>query len=567
MKTRQIALAGSLALCSCAPEADLPPVASTSRSTNGAVVSQAPLATQVGVRVLEEGGNAVDAAVATAFALAVVEPTSSGLGGRTQILIRTAAGDIAGIDATTQVPRSYPVDSVPPENARAGYGMVGVPGTVAGLTRAVEQYGSWPLQRVVQPAIELAADGFVLPRGLARSIASVAEQLQKFEGSRRYFLKPDGSAYEAGERFVQHDLAQTLRQVSEHGADAFYRGPIADRIAEDMAAKGGFITSADLADYETRNALVVRGNYRGFELVGTYLPAGSANVIEMLQILEHFDLAEVAGSSEWASIVGQALAIGFQDRLADLAQMGPPETFPLAENARVIVSRERAAQRARRIRPYRAVTRRPGDMAPRAGTFPPGHTTHVSVVDQEGGAVALTQSLGPTLGSRVAAPGLGFMYAATMGYLSGDARSAGVRALGPGDRASSRQSPMLVLRDGEVRFVLGGSGARRILSAIVQVTSRMVDQGLPLEDAMAAPRVHVEPADPNMLYMQVRDNGEWTAEQRADLRAFGFDVRDQTSGSFGNLSAIAKDTVSGEWIGVAQPGGSGAAGAPRRTTR
>ncbi len=150
-----------------------------------------------------------------------------------------------------------------------------------------------------------------------------------------------------------------------------------------------------------------------------------------------------------------------------------------------------------------------------------------------------------------------------MGYLSGDAASAGVRALGPGDRASSRQSPMLVLKDGDLRFVLGGSGSRRIVSAIVQVMSRLADEGLPLAQAMAAPRVRVEPSAPETVHMQVRDYGAWTAEQIADLRAFGFDVRDQNRGSFGNVSAIAKDTLTGEWIAVRRPGSAGAAGAPR----
>jgi gamma-glutamyltranspeptidase/glutathione hydrolase len=531
------------------------------------VVSQAPLATQVGARVLEQRGNAVDAAVATAFALAVVEPTSSGLGGRTQILIRTESGNIVGIDATTQVPRNYPTDSVPPATASAGYGMIGVPGTVAGLVRALELHGSWPLERVLEPAIELAEHGFTLPAGQARAIASVADHLVDFAGSRSYFLRADGSPYEAGDLFVQRDLARTLREIASSGADAFYRGTIADRIAEDMAAHGGFVTRDDLAAYQARDAMVVRGSYRGYELVGTYLPAAGANSIEMLQILEQFELAEVAGTSEWAAIVAQALLIGFQDRLADLAKMGPPETFPLAANAHTLVAPERAAQRARQILPLQISSRQPGDTVTRAGEFPPGHTTHLSVVDGQGSAVALTQSLGPTLGSKVATQGLGFAYAATMGYLSGDARSAGVRALGPGDRASSRQSPLLVLRNGELRFVLGASGARRILSGIVQVMSRMVDQGLSLEEAMAAPRVHIEPSDPEILHMQVRNYGAWSPEQRADLRAFGFDVRDENSRSFGNVSAIARDTLSGEWIGVADPGAAGAASAPRMASR
>ena len=268
MTLRFATLSGFLILTACA-DTTPPPVGESSRSPDGAVVTQSRIASQVGIRVLEQGGNAVDAAVATAFALAVVEPTNSGLGGRTQILLRTAVGDIHAIDATTQVPRSYPVDSVPPASASSGYGMVGIPGTVAGLTKALEEHGSWPLERVMEPAIELAEQGFNLPGGQARSIGGVAEHLAKFEGSSRHFLKEDGSAYEEGELFVQPDLGNTLRQIAQGGADAFYKGAIARRIAEDHAANGGFVTLEDLADYRT---------------VHLGLEPGEVEVVEAIQV-------------------------------------------------------------------------------------------------------------------------------------------------------------------------------------------------------------------------------------------------------------------------------------------
>ncbi len=537
--------------------------AKVTRSSLGAVVSQAPLATEVGVGVLERGGNAVDAAVATAFALTVVEPTNSGLGGRTQMLIRSPDGGVAAIDATTQVPAGYPVDTIPPANAGSGYGMIGVPGTVAGLTKALAAHGTMSLQEVLEPVIALAKNGFPLSARMAGSIAGVAEHLAKYEGSRRYFLKADGTPYEDGERFVQRDLAQTLEAIAEGGADAFYRGDIADRIAEDMAANGGFVTRRDLEQYRARDALVVEGTYRGLDLIGTYLPAAGANTIEMLQILEHFDLSDIAGTSRWAVIVAQALRLGFLDRLTDLANMGPAEHFPSATNARQLVSQERAAARAATIRMPDETAALTTDIPTVAGTLPPGHTTHLSVVDARGGAVALTQSLGPTLGAKVAAPGLGFAYAATMGYLSGEAKSAGIRALGPGDRASSRQSPMMVLRNGRVEYVLGGSGARRILSALVQVVSRTVDEGLSLEEAVAAPRVHVEPSDEGVIYLQMRDEAQWSDEDRAQVAALGLEVRDVRS--VGNVSAIYADAATGEYVGVADPGGAGSAGSPRRS--
>jgi gamma-glutamyltranspeptidase/glutathione hydrolase len=458
----------------------------------------------------------VDAAVATAFTLAVVEPTSSGIGGRTQLLIRSPDGEVAAIDATTQVPAGYPVDTVPPANAGSGYGMIGVPGTVAGLTKALAAHGTMLLPEVLEPVIALAKDGFPLSARMAGSIASAAEHLAKYEGSRQYFLRDDGSPYRAGERFVQRDLAQTLEAIAEGGADAFYRGDIADRIAEDMAAKGGFVTRHDLEQYRARDALVVEGTYRGLDLIGTYLPAAGANTIEMLQILEHFDLSDIAGTPRWAVIVAQALRLGFLDRLTDLANMGPAEHFPSAANALHLVSKERAAARAATIRLPGETAALTTDVPTVPGTLPPGHTTHLSVI----------------------------------------------RALGPGDRASSRQSPMMVLRGGRVEYVLGGSGARRILSALVQVVSRTVDGGLALEAAVAAPRVHVEPSDEGIIYLQMRDEAQWSDQDRAQVAALGFEVQDVRS--VGNVSAIYVDAATEEYVGVADPGGAGSAGSPRR---
>lgn len=535
-----------------------------SRSRRGAVVTQAPLATDVGARVLSRGGNAVDAAVATAFALAVVEPTNSGLGGRTQILVRRPDGSFAAIDGTTQVPSLYPADTVVGPDAGTGYGAVGVPGTVAALTRALREHGTWPLERALAPAIRLAEEGFPMAEDQARSLAGIADDLRRFEGSRRYFLKPGGAPYEPGERFVQTDLARTLRAIAEGGADAFYRGPIARRIAEDMGRKGGYLRAADLQAYQARDAVIVRGAYRDHELVGTYLPAAGANTIEILQIVDALGPGPTTGTPAWAAVMAQAVNLGFQDRLMDLARMGPPETFPLRDHAAEITSREWAERRAAEVRVPEAVRSRTGaeGTPPSAGTFPPGHTTHLSVADGEGGAVSLTQSLGPTLGSKVAAPGLGFAYAATMGYLSGEARSAGVRALGPGDRASSRQSPMMVLEDGELRWVLGGSGSRRIVSALAQVVSRVVDEGLSLEAAVEAPRVHVEPAEPKVVHVETGEVASWPTETAAFLREFGFEVRDRHDQSFGNVSAIEVDPETGLLTGVAEPRAHGSAGAP-----
>src|SRR5687767_4215042 len=220
--------------------------AQIARSAHGMVVSGSPLASRVGATVLEQGGNAVDAAVATAFALSVVEPTMSGIGGRTQLLIRTANGEFAGIDGTTEVPVAYPYGAVGADEAAYGYTTIAIPGTVAALAAALARYGTLPLARVLEPAIALAEDGFVLPAAEAARIAGVAARLGDFAGSRQYSLRPDGTPYGAGDRLVQRDLGRTLRTIARDGPNGFYRGDVAQRIASDITRHGGWLRVTDL---------------------------------------------------------------------------------------------------------------------------------------------------------------------------------------------------------------------------------------------------------------------------------------------------------------------------------
>jgi gamma-glutamyltranspeptidase/glutathione hydrolase len=517
------------------------------RSGEGVVVSGSPLATAVGVEILERGGNAVDAAVATAFALGVVEPTMSGIGGRTQMLIRTAAGDFLGIDGTTEVPATVPPIPLADEDAY-GYGTIGIPGTVAALAAAHGSHGALSWAQVVAPAIALADTGFALPAEEAERIAALAGRLREFEGSARHFLKPDATPYSAGERFAQPTLARVLRAIGSDGPDVFYRGWIADSIAADMARLGGLVTQQDLERYAAQRSTVVRGSYRRFELVGTYLPASGATTIEALHILEQFDLDDRAGSAEWLALVAQALLLSFTDRTADL---GTPD-----EHARTLVSKDWAAQRAAAVTDPGAV-RVPAVADLAVGTTAAwresDHTTHLSVADGKGGFVALTQSLGPTLGSKVASANLGFLYAATMGYLG---------ALAPGDRPFSSQSPLMILDEGSPVFVLGAAGGRRIISAVVAVVSRLIDQRLPLADAMAAPRLH---PTTDTIYVEVRDGTAWTETDIADLRSFGFGVAPRSSASyFARLHAVAFEPGRTRYTGVADSRWNGGAGAPRR---
>lgn len=539
-------------------------------SENGVVVAAQPLAAAAGVRILEMGGNAADAAVAAAFAISVVEPSMNSIGGRTQVLVRTADGRFHGIDATTQAPDTYDPDTAP--QADYGYPTVGVPGAVAGLAKLLDEHGTLPLETVMAPAIRLAREGFALLPGEAARQGSAAEEIAEFEGSRASFLKSDGSTYAAGDRFAQEDLARTLEQISAQGPDVFYRGAIAERMAADVEAHGGALTRASLAAYRAEDARVVRGDYRGYELVGTFTPASGATTIEILHILEHFSLADADGAT-WAAVVAQAVALGFEDR-RELD--GDPRA------AESMVSKERAAQLAARIRLPAAVPAPPAEAwlpvdsglaglaagrlafagaatagvarLPWTGPAAPdddGHTTHLSTADASGMAVALTQTIGPSMGSKVATPGLGFLYAATLGGYLGRVE--------PSERASSSISPLIVLRDGEPVLVLGAAGGARIVSAVVQAVVRVIDGGMSLEEALAAPRVH---ASGETVDLETTPGIGWSAEVAEAVRGMGFEVRETPrEGAFGRIHGIARRD--GVWIGAADPDWEGAAIAPR----
>ena len=503
---------------------------SVARDPAGMVVSGSPAATRAGAEILGIDGNAVDAAVATAFALAVAEPTQSGLGGRTQGLVRMANGETYGVDATTEVPAGYTPEGSP--KGDFGWGAVAIPGTVAGLTELHTRFGSLPLATVLDPAIRLAREGVTLTEGEAGRFASAAEDLAKDPGASAHFLGPDGSPFPAGAVLVQATLASTLESIARGGADVFYRGDLARTAADEMKAHGGWVTAADLDAYRPRPSIVVQGAYRDLDLIGTYLPASGATTIEALQILEHFDLSG-ADPAERIGLLASALSLSFYDREA---ATGTP-----TEIAKRLTSAEWAARRAEDARTF------PIPSVSRDGE--PSETTHLSVVDLDGNAVSLTQSLGPTGGARVASPGLGFLYASTLGYLDD---------IQPGDRPWSSQSPIIATRDGELALVIGGAGARRIISALVSVITRLADEGLELEDALAAPRLHVDAAGialerPGPENGRAQEQEEFAAMTRAlDDLEIAWNAL-ESGVFFARLNAVAIDPTTGERIGVADP--------------
>jgi N-acyl-D-amino-acid deacylase len=585
-----VLVAGSLA---GVPAQEPPPFQlQVAHSPSGMVTAGQPLATWAGVQMLEAGGNAADAAVAAAFAIAVVEPTMNGIGGRNQILLRLPNGKIRGIDGTTQVPASY--DPRTAREATYGYAVIGVPGAVAGLIRLQSEYGTLPLETVMAPAIRFARDGFRVNRLEAAHFASRVEQAAEFRGTRMHFLKPDGSSYVEGDLMVNEALAATLEAIAGTNGEAFYRGELAERMAADIQANGGVVTRESLEEYRAEDAFIVRGSYRGHEVVGSHNPSAGSLAILALHILEHFDLAAVS-PAERAARVGLALGMAAEDW----------DFHGTRETAVRLTSKEWAARRAQELEARLQAGELVGMGAPHAtwdlrgsgsvreavaaghgsgfgegvvGRLGPGwetggpeaggagseerpgeglppqsgdsHTTHLSVADPLGMVVSLTQTLGPTWGSRVATPGLGFLYATTLGGYLGDTE--------PGQRASSNICPFMVFHDGEPLLVLGASGGAMIPVAVVNAVVHFVDGGLSFPEAVAAPRVAADRT--GGVVLETHDGAGFTAELAEAVRALGLEVReDPRVGAFGRIHGIRHHSPSGLWEGVADPDWGGSA--------
>lgn len=500
-------------------------------SDEGMVVSAASLATSAGAAIMNDGGNAVDAAVATAFALSVVEPSMSGLGGRSQILIKTPEGEFYGIDGTTLVPSGFDPDVHTPGSY--GYGTVAIPGTVAALCELLDRFGTMPLEDVIKPAITYAEEGFELPLEEAERIAGRRDDLLEFDGSRKHFLKEDCNPYEAGELFVQPALANTLRLISGGGADEFYHGSIARKIVKEMETQGGYVGFEDIQNYSTEDALVVHGSYRNMNLTGTYRPASGATVIHILQMMEHFNLPGLIDSPEWISVTAQALILGIADRRRDAA---------------LIVSKEWAKERAIEIQILETPVYENGNIIEvNAGM---DYTTHLSAADREGWIVSINQSIGPSMGSAVASEELGFLYAATMGYLG---------SLPPGTRATTSMSPLIASDNNDI-YVFGAAGGIRIITSIVLTISRILDQHLLLPEAMAAPRFH---ASGSTVHIENLHDIYWDTDMHTAMENYGWDVNFPTSrGYFGRIHGIWLNKRDGFFTGVADPRWNGEAKSP-----
>jgi gamma-glutamyltranspeptidase/glutathione hydrolase len=480
---------------------------------HGIVVSVHELASRAGVEIMQAGGNAVDAAVATGFALAVVHPPAGNLGGGGFMLIRMAGGDAHFLDYREKAPAAAKPEmyldtqgNVIEGASEIGYKAIGVPGSVAGMVYAEQKYGKLTLKQVMAPAIRLARDGYALSWGEARDFQR-DKHLSEFPESRRIFQR-DGNYYRPGEIFRQPDLARTLERIAAK-PDDFYHGALARDLAAAMQKGGGLITADDLAHYEVKEREPVRGTYRGYEIISAPPPSSGGTVlIESLNILEGYDLAKLGNrSSESIHFTTEAFRRAFFDR-AEF--MGDPD-FAKIPIAQLIDKKYGDAWRASIDAEHASTSKglkRPAifsELEQYAATHPQPqanhespHTTHYSVVDAEGNAVAVTTTINDWFGSRVTAEGLGFLlndemddFSAKPGVPNADGLIQGAaNAIGPDKRPLSSMTPTIVVHDGKTFLVLGSPGSSKIITTVANVLMGVIDYGMNIQEAVDAPRFH-----------------------------------------------------------------------------
>ena len=530
------------------------------RGQNGMVASDDSLATAVGGQVLERGGNAVDAAVAVAFALAVTHPEAGNIGGGGFMLVHLADGTTAALDFRERAPAAATRDmfsrpGAPPGASTRAHLASGVPGSVAGMLAAVERFGTLPARAAIAPAIKLAREGFTVDATFRDGIAGQRSRIAAHAGAALFL--PEREPPALGTTFRQPDLARTLELIARDGADAFYTGPIAELIVAEMRRGGGLITAADLAGYEVTWRPPLRTRYRGHTVIGMAPPSsGGIAVAAMLNILETFDRLPAFGTARHAHLVAAAQQRAFLDRNE---LIGDPDVALVPTNR--LTSKRYAQRVARTIDPARAASTRAARAAMREGN----ETTHIAVADNSGNVVSLTTTINDIYGSGVFVEDAGFFlndemddFALRPGTVNADGIvAAEANAIAPGKVMMSSMAPTIVLDpEGRVLLVLGSRGGPRIISSVVQVIVNVIDHGMPLVDAMRAPRVH-HVVSPDTLWYEPRG---FAPAVLHDLGAMGYElkpIRTDTLPYIGRVIAVGRRGTG--WEGVADPRFSGSA--------
>jgi gamma-glutamyltranspeptidase/glutathione hydrolase len=524
------------------------------RAKHGMVVSADELASRVGVEILKKGGNAVDAAVAVGFALAVTFPGAGNIGGGGYMVIRMDDGTTATIDYREKAPAKAARDMFldenghfVPERSQEGYLSSGVPGSVAGLLHALAKYGTMDRKTVLQPAIDLARKGFRVNAELAEDLRADLKILSHYPSSMKSFTK-DGTPYEEGDLLVQKDLAETLRRIQRSGRDGFYKGKTADLIVAEMRRGGGLITAEDLQSYQPIERPPIYGTYRGYKIVSMGpSSAGGICLVEMLNLLEPFNLAASGfASSRTVSYMAEAMKLAYADRSKYL---GDSDFFPVPISR--LISKEYAAERGKLLDTTKATPSTmiaPGVIPLKEGT----HTTHYSVVDRSGNAVSVTTTINSWFGNKIVVEGAGFFLNNEMddfsakpgapniyGLVGGEANS-----IQPGKRMLSSMTPTIVLKDDKPFLVIGSPGGSTIITTVLEVILNVIDHRMNIAEAIDAPRVHHQWL-PDTLYYEKYGLAKDVIE---NLEKRGYHVR-QRRGTQGVAEGIIIDRKDGILFG------------------
>ena len=523
---------------------------------NGMVAAAHPLASQVGVEILKKGGNAVDAAVATAFALGVVEPNASGLGGGGFILVYNAKTkgvtaidyrEMAPLKATPDMYKLAADGKVVDNETEQGHKAVAIPGTLAGLTLALKQHGTMSLKDVMAPAIRIAEEGYTVSKTLNAMMKDNFDKLTKYPAAAAVYLKA-GLPYEVGDKLVLKDLAKSYRMIAEKGPDVFYKGEIADAIEKEMKASGkGLITKADLAAYKPAIRTPVRGTYRGYEIISMSPPSsGGTHVIEILNILEGYNMTQL-GFQTPASlhIMAEAMKRAFADRAKYMADTDFVKV-PIAG----LISKKYADELRKGISMDAVGSKIPaGNPLPFVGS---GATSHLSVIDKQGNIVALTQTINFFFGSGVLVPGTGIMLNDEMDDFNPQPGTS--NSVEPKKRPLSSMTPTIMLKNGKPFLSVGSPGATRIISALTQIIVNVVDFRMNIQDAIDAPRIHCMTGD---IFMESRIPKE--VQEALIAKGHKLNVRGAVDLYFGGAQGVMIDPASGMLYGAGDPRRDGVA--------
>ena len=532
-------------------------------SKNGMVVSADKYATQVGVDILKQGGNAIDAAVAVGFALAVTFPGAGNIGGGGFMVIHLKDGKNITIDYREKAPASAHRDMFLDEKGNfninlstKGWTSSGVPGSVAGLIYALEKYGSMSLREVIQPAIELAENGFIIERHFASTLNFYKDEFSKIESTKKIFTKSDGF-YEEGEIFIQKELASTLKLIRDFGRDGFYKGAIAELISEQSKKNGGYITKVDLENYQPIERPAVMGNYRGYDVISMG-PSSSGGVvlIEALNVLENFNFSATDwGSSKYIHSVSEVLKYVYADRAEFL---GDEDFYNVPKKE--LTSKKYAKEIFNRIS-EKAI---PSNEIKHGNPYAePTQTTHYSIADKYGNAVSTTTTINSWFGNKIIVDGAGFFMNNEMddfsakpgtpnqfGLLGGEANS-----IQPNKRMLSAMTPTIVLKDDKPYLIIGSPGGSTIITTVLQVIMNVIDFKMNIQEAIDAPRFHHQWMPDQIDYEKfslsndvienLRNRGQKIGEIRSLGRAEGIIVDHQSVLFYGATDSRANGFASG----------------------